>query len=111
MSRISDVASRRERIERKASLKIHHGHDRSAIGLQYLARPAPKMPADQADGTDECSSSNQEVSSSPSRSEPVRPTTIFAVRRFHAKIPARSHRTPYPKSASTIKSLVRIMEG
>jgi len=39
------------------------------------------------------------------------PTTIFAVRRFHAKIPARSHRTPYPKSASTIKSLVRIMEG
>ena len=38
------------------------------------------------------------------------PTTIFAVRRFHAKIPARSHRTPYPKSASTIKSLVRIME-
>ena len=100
-----------ERIERKAPPEIHHGHDRSAIGLQYLAAPVPKTPADQADRSDESDYSNQEISSSPSRSEPVRPTTIFAVRRFRAKIPARSHRNPYPKSASAIKSLARIMEG
>jgi len=79
----------RERIERKASPKIHHGHDRPAIGFQHLAAPVPKMPAAQADGSDERDACKQEVSSPPSHSEPIRPTTIFAVRRFRAKIPAR----------------------
>jgi len=36
-----------ERIERKASPKIHHGRHRPAVGLQYLAS------ADQAGGNDE----------------------------------------------------------
>jgi hypothetical protein len=46
--------ARGKRIERKAPPKIHHGYDRSTIGLQYLAPAAPKMPADQVDNNDEC---------------------------------------------------------
>src|SRR5271166_1447099 len=60
--------ARRERIERKASPKIHHGNHRPAIGLQYLAPAAPKMPADQADDSDDRDASNHEVSNSPSHS-------------------------------------------
>ena len=52
-----------ERIEREAPPKIHHGHDRPAIGLQHLASPVPKMPADQADGSGQRDASDQEVSS------------------------------------------------
>jgi hypothetical protein len=55
-----------ERIEREALLKIHHGHDRPAIVLQYLAAPAAKMPTDQADGCDRCDTANQDVSSAKS---------------------------------------------
>src|SRR5271166_1546109 len=61
-----------ERIERKASRKIHHGHDRPAVGLQYLASPAPEMPADQADGSNQRDAADQEVSSSPRHFTPVR---------------------------------------
>jgi len=52
------------------------------------------MPADQTDGSGERDACNQEVSSPPSHSAPFHPTTNFAVRCFHAKIPVRSHRTP-----------------
>jgi hypothetical protein len=61
-----------ERIEREALLKIHHGHDRPAIVLQYLAAPAAKMPTDQADGSDQCDTANQDLSSAPSLSTPIR---------------------------------------
>jgi hypothetical protein len=53
-----------ERIERKASPEIHHGHDRPAIGLQDLALPRPKMPSDQADSRDKGDTYNKEVSRS-----------------------------------------------
>src|SRR5271169_3583608 len=61
-----------ERIERKASPKIHHGHDRLAVGFQYLASPAQKLPADQTDGgNDEQDASDREVAKSPGHSTPV----------------------------------------
>ena len=56
--------ARGERIEREASSEIHHGHDRPAIGLQYLAALIEKEPTDQAGGSDESDASNQEVSGS-----------------------------------------------
>jgi hypothetical protein len=45
--------ARRERIEREGLPKVHHGHDRLAIGFQYVAAHIEKVPADQADGSDE----------------------------------------------------------
>jgi hypothetical protein len=53
-----------ERIERKASPKIHYGHDRAAIGLQDIALPRPKVPSGQADGRDKGDASNKEISRS-----------------------------------------------
>jgi hypothetical protein len=53
-----------ERIERKASPEIHPGHDRPAIGLQDIALPRPKMPSDQADGSEDRDASDQDVSRS-----------------------------------------------
>jgi hypothetical protein len=45
--------TRGERIEREGLPKVHHGHDRLAIGFQYVAAHIEKVPADQADGSDE----------------------------------------------------------
>src|SRR6516162_2749921 len=53
-----------ERIEREALSKIHHGHDRPAIGSQYLAPPIEELPADYAGDSAERDRANQEVSSS-----------------------------------------------
>ena len=72
--------ARGERIEWEAPPKIHHGHDRPAIGLQHLAWPVEKMPADQADGSDERDTSNQEVSSTPRHSKPARMWQSFSRR-------------------------------
>ena len=59
------LPARGERIQREGLSKVHHGHDRPAIGFQHLAAPAEKVPADQADGSGERDASNQEVSSAP----------------------------------------------
>jgi len=66
------LPARGERIERKASRKIHDGYHRPAIGFQYLAPPVEKVPADQAGGRDERNASNQDVSSTPGHSKPAR---------------------------------------
>src|SRR6516225_12427257 len=72
-SRISDVASRRG-ADRAESLARNPSRSRwPAIGLQHLAAPAQKLPADRADGSDERDTSDQEVSSSPSHVTSVRP--------------------------------------
>ena len=39
-----------ERVERKGSPETHHGYDRPAIGLQYVAALIEKEPTDQALG-------------------------------------------------------------
>ena len=57
--------ARGEQIEREALPKVHHRHDRPAIGFQYLAAPTEKVPADQADDRDERDASNHDVSSTP----------------------------------------------
>src|SRR5271165_19476 len=56
--------ARGERIEREGLPKVHHGQHRPAIGFQYLAPPAEKVPADQTGSNDERDESNQEVSRS-----------------------------------------------
>ena len=53
--------ARGKRIEREGLSKIHHGHDRPAIGLQHIATPIEKAPANQAGGSDESDTSNYEV--------------------------------------------------
>ena len=53
--------ARGERIEREGLPKVHHGHDRLAIGLQYVAAHIEKVPADQAGGGDERDASSQEI--------------------------------------------------
>ena len=58
--------ARGQRIERNASPKVHHSHDRPAIGFQHVASPVPKMPNDKAGGGDKRNPSKQGVSSSPS---------------------------------------------
>jgi hypothetical protein len=63
-----------QRIERKASTKIHHGYDRPAIRLQYLAPAVPKMPTDQADGGGERDAPDHEVANSPNHSTPDAPS-------------------------------------
>jgi hypothetical protein len=70
--------TRGKRIEREGLPKVHHGHDRPAIGFQHIVPPAEKVPADQAGGGDERDASSQDVSGSPSRSTPARRTSIFA---------------------------------
>jgi hypothetical protein len=50
-----------KRVEREASPKIHYRHDRPAIGFQHFALLAEKVPADQADGSDERDPYNQEI--------------------------------------------------
>ena len=57
--------ARGERIEREGLPKVHHGHDRPAIGFQNLAPPAEKVPANQADDRYERAPSDQEISSMP----------------------------------------------
>src|SRR6266436_5755813 len=61
-----------QRIERKASTKIHHGYDRPVLGLQYLAPAAPKMPAGQADGGGERDAPDHEEPRSPSFIKPLK---------------------------------------
>jgi len=51
--------------------KIHHGHDRPAIGSQYLAPPIEELPADYAGDSAERDRANQEVSSTPRHSRPA----------------------------------------
>ena len=63
--------ARGQRIERKGSTKIHHGYDRPAIGLHYLAPAVPKMPTDQADGGGERDDPDQDVATSPNHSTPT----------------------------------------
>jgi hypothetical protein len=70
--------TRGEGIEREGLPKVHHGHDRLAIGFQYVAAHIEKVPADQAGGGDERDASSQDVSGSPGRSTPARRTSIFA---------------------------------
>ena len=53
--------ARREWVEWKASPEIHYGHNRSAIGFQYITSPIKKAPANQACGSDESDTSNYEV--------------------------------------------------
>jgi hypothetical protein len=95
-----------ERIERKASPKIHHGHDRPTVGFQYIAPPAPKMPANQADGSDDRDASNQEVSNSPSHFTLAHLTTIFAARHLHVRYPAD---LIHSKNPPTVARLVCIL--
>ena len=72
--------ARGERIERKASPEIHHGHDRPTIGFQYLASRAKNAPADYTRGDEEHDGSEQGVSSSPSCPAPVRRSMISDAR-------------------------------
>jgi hypothetical protein len=53
--------TRGERIEREGLPKVHHGNDRTTIGFQHIAPLAEKVPADQADGSDERDPYNQEI--------------------------------------------------
>src|SRR5271169_1673464 len=57
-------------------------------GFNTLAPAAPKMPADQADGSGEHDACNQEVSNSPSHSTLAHLTTIFAARHLHVRYSA-----------------------
>jgi len=76
------LPTRGETIERKASPKIHHGHHRPAVGLQYLASPAPEMPADQTGDNDERDTPDKEIASSPNHSVLLlhrhRPTRVMS---------------------------------
>jgi hypothetical protein len=69
--KFSVFPARGRRIEREVLPKVHHGHDRPAVGFQNIAAPVPKTPNDQAGGGSKHNAPKHGVSSSPSCPAPV----------------------------------------